>query len=149
MLHEPKWRRLLRFWRGDVAADVDDELRFHFEARAEELRALGRSPAEIARTIAEEFGDVEATRAALREIDERMERRRARHQRWVRLAHDVAYAWRGLRGSPAFTVGVVLTLALFSACFAALRQLRSPSTGSSPFSAPPRDRPRLTPAWYS
>ena len=38
-LHEPKWRRLLRFWRSDITADVDDERRFHFDARAEELRA--------------------------------------------------------------------------------------------------------------
>ena len=29
----PKWRRHLRFWRADVHADVDDELRFHFDAR--------------------------------------------------------------------------------------------------------------------
>ncbi len=112
MPNVPKWRRFLRFWYGDVAADVDDELRFHFDARAEELRGRGMDEETIARTIAEEFGDVDATRARLREIGERMERRRERSWWWRQLGADLAYALRGLRRTPAFTVGVVVTLAI-------------------------------------
>ncbi|MBV9881100.1 MAG: ABC transporter permease [Gemmatirosa sp.] len=108
----PHWRRYLRFWRPDVAADVDDELRFHFEARAEELRARGLAPADVARTIAEEFGDVEATRRGLREIGERVERRRERQRWWHQLRTDLRYAVRGLRRTPGFAAAVVATLAL-------------------------------------
>ena len=52
MPREPRWRRSFRFWRADVAADVDDELRFHFESRATELSERGLSAAEAERTIA-------------------------------------------------------------------------------------------------
>jgi hypothetical protein len=30
----PAWRRYLSFWGSNVPADVDDELRFHFDAWA-------------------------------------------------------------------------------------------------------------------
>ncbi|MEO8562773.1 MAG: ADOP family duplicated permease [bacterium] len=115
MPHEsqaPAWRRYLRFWRADVAADIDDELRFHFESRAEELRARGCAPEEIERMIAEEFGDVDATRRRLREIGERVEQRRERLHWWRQVGADMRYAARGLRATPVFTVGVVLTLAM-------------------------------------
>jgi putative ABC transport system permease protein len=115
MPHEsqtPTWRRYLRFWRSDVAADIDDELRFHFESRAEDLRARGLSAAEIERTIAEEFGDVAATRQRLHEIGERVEQRRERLHWWRQVGTDARYAVRGLRATPVFTAGVVLTLAV-------------------------------------
>ena len=55
---EVSWRRYLRFWRPNVDADVDDELRFHLEARVEELVGDGMT-AESARARAlEEFGSL-------------------------------------------------------------------------------------------
>lgn len=30
MKKTPLWRSYLRFWRSNIAADVEDELRFHF-----------------------------------------------------------------------------------------------------------------------
>jgi hypothetical protein len=33
-----------RFWKPDVRRDIDDELRFHFDARIAELVAFGATP---------------------------------------------------------------------------------------------------------
>lgn len=97
----PKWRRYVRFWRHDVGADIDDELRFHFESRAEDLRARGLGEAEVARTIAGEFGDVEATRQHLHVIGARVERRRERQSWWHELVADLRSARSGaLRAGP-------------------------------------------------
>ena len=112
MLRVPAWRRYLRFWRSDVQSDVDDELRFHFEARTAELRARGLAPAEVANTIDAEFGNLDATKVAMLAIATRVERRRERHT-WLRNLHaDVTYAVRGLRAAPLFAVSVVVTVAV-------------------------------------
>ena len=60
MKSEPFWRRYARFFGPDPAADVKDELRFHLEAKSDDLIAQGWSP-EAARKEAErQFGDVRA-----------------------------------------------------------------------------------------
>lgn len=110
--HEPKWRRYLRFWRPDVGADVDDELRFHFQERTEELRARGLSRDEAERVVREEFGDLERARREMREIDERVERRRGRMRWWQHVGQELRHTLRGLRKAPLFAAGVVLTLGL-------------------------------------
>ncbi|HEU4631807.1 MAG TPA: ADOP family duplicated permease [Gemmatimonadaceae bacterium] len=112
MSHVPAWRRYLRFWRPDVRADIDDELRFHFDTRIAELRAHGLSADEARRRTIEEFGDEHATRQRLEEIGHRMERRRARFLWWDAARADLRYALRGLASSPLFTGTVVLTLAI-------------------------------------
>ena len=112
MPHLAIWRRYLRFWRADVDGDIDDELRFHLETRTEALRAEGFSPEQATRTALAEFGDVLATRRQLHEIGIRVERRRERARWWHAIDSDLRYTIRGLRVTPVFTFGVVLTLAL-------------------------------------
>jgi putative ABC transport system permease protein len=116
----PKWRRYLRFWRPDPAADVDDELRTHLELRVAELRAGGLPSAEAERRAIAEFGDVEATRRGLVEIDRRMARRRARFLWWDAARTDLRYALRGLRGSPGFSLAIVGTIAIALAATATM-----------------------------
>src|SRR5262249_24580177 len=66
-----KWHRYLRFWRTNIAADVDEEIAFHVDARAQELIDAGASPADAKRRALQEFGDVERARVTLRSMDER------------------------------------------------------------------------------
>jgi predicted permease len=139
MPYVPKWRRYLRFWRADVAGDIDDELRFHLEAREAELTARGLAPDAARAQALEEFGDVDVTRRRLREIDERVERRRGRLRWWHELRADLAYALRGLRRQPAFTAAVLLTLALgIGATAAMLTVARGAVVGALPFVEPDR-----------
>jgi predicted permease len=112
MPRTPRWRRYLRFWRPDVDGDIDDELRFHFESRAADLRARGVPADEITRRIAEEFGDEKGTRERLHAIGERREAHRARMLWWDAALSDLRYALRGLRSNALLTATIVATLAI-------------------------------------
>src|SRR6185312_8285216 len=92
----PRWRRYLRFWREDVRLDVDDELRFHFDSRIEDLIAQGMSESAARATAIAEFGDVAHVRAGLVEIGTAVRRARARASFLADLLSDVSYAIRTL-----------------------------------------------------
>jgi hypothetical protein len=62
----PAWRRYLRFWGADPAADVDEELRFHIECRVQEYIAQGMAPDAARAEALRRFGDVAAARRAAR-----------------------------------------------------------------------------------
>ena len=108
----PRWRRYLRFWQPDIVGDIDEELRFHFESRASELRARGIPAEEARRQVREEFGDEQVTRERLKEIGQRREARRERMAWWDAVRSDLKYALRGLRSSPLLTATIVATLAI-------------------------------------
>jgi len=108
----PRWRRYLRLSRPNVAADVDDELRFHIEMRIERNVALGMSQDEARREALKRFGDVGLVRDSLVEHDTRKQDAAGRREFMSDLAQDVRFGWRSLRRAPGFAVTAMLTLAL-------------------------------------
>ncbi len=107
-------RRFRWPWRGeaDLAGELDDELAFHLEMRAEELAAEGLSPKAARARAEEELVELDRVRASLLASDRRIERRR-RLGNWLgELSGDARLAVRNLAKSPGFTLAVTLSLAL-------------------------------------
>jgi predicted permease len=107
-------RRVLRLFRGhgDVADDLDTEIAFHLESKAEALIASGMRPADARVEALRQFGDVARARRELAAIDHRHSRRTLRADALEALWDDVRFAARCLARAPAFTAVVVFTLAL-------------------------------------
>lgn len=83
---------------------MDDEMRFHLDARAADLVRSGLSPEEAPRRARVEFGAVERTRELCRE---------ARGQRWVdEVRQDLRHAARQVCRSPGLATIAILSLAL-------------------------------------
>ena len=100
------------FRHGNAPRDVDDELRFHLDMRAQEFIDAGMSPDDARRAASAAFGDVAAIDAQLRVARTNRTRTRERRDQFHELIMDVAFALRTLRKNLAFTVASLATLAL-------------------------------------
>lgn len=103
---------VFRFWKRDMQRDIDEELRFHFETRIDELVAQGAAREAAHAQALVEFGDVNGVRSALRAIDDRVARRRQRGDVFDGLRQDLTYAARSLSRTPVVSLTIILTLAL-------------------------------------
>lgn len=98
--------------RASVHSEIDAEMRFHLDARAEELVRLGHSPDDARRMALEEYGDTAAARAELAAIDRRRVGRIAFSETLHSWLQDIRLTLRGIRARPAFGVTILVTLAL-------------------------------------
>ena len=84
--------------------ELDKELRFHIDARVDDLIAEGAAPDEARRRARMEFGGVMQTKEAVRDLGV-----------WSivnGLVQDLRFAFRALRATPIVTAVAVLSLAL-------------------------------------
>ncbi len=131
------------FRRDTVEAELDEELRSHFENQVEKLAASGLPYEEAVRRARLEFGGHEQLKEECRD---------ARGVNFIEtLWRDIRYALRVLRKSPGFAAVAVITLALgiavnttvftaFDALFLRPRPVKDPDSLASLFRTTPGGR---------
>jgi predicted permease len=112
MKPNPLWRRYSRLLGPDPAADVTDELRFHLEAKIDDLVAQGWSHEDARQEAERGFGDLRAVQNIGVSMGEKMESRKRIQDYWTDALQDVRYTFRTLGRDPGFAIVSILILAL-------------------------------------
>jgi predicted permease len=112
MKPEPAWRRYLRFWGPDEGSDIDEEFRFHLQAKIDDLVAAGMPPEEARREAERQFGPVRAVRRECHAIAKGRQERASRAEYFAGWFRDLKYAIRVLLRSKASSATAVLILAV-------------------------------------
>ena len=111
------WWVAIRFWlrarlrERAVQREIDEELHAHIRMRTEELVRDGWEPREARRYAIDQFGRLERTRDACRELYMVKGSTKGDGMMWE-LWRDVRFALRGIGRQPAFAAAVILTLGL-------------------------------------
>src|SRR5688572_8819088 len=103
-LHQLSSRLRALVRRRRVESELDDEIRFHLEAEADEQRATGLSEADAGRAARRDFGNVILIRETMREAFG-----------WGaadRLIRDVRDGYRTLKSAPIVSIVAILSLGL-------------------------------------
>jgi putative ABC transport system permease protein len=111
----PRAKRLFRLSlrnAGSAHSEMDEEIRFHLEARAEQLIRQGLAPADARAEAARRFGSLARAREQLQRSAAHREQRLRVRELVEMVAQDARIACRGLARSPGFIVLAVLCLAL-------------------------------------
>ncbi|HEY2853734.1 MAG TPA: ABC transporter permease [Gemmatimonadaceae bacterium] len=89
--------------RGAAERELDEELRFHIEMETKKNERLGMNARDARRRALRDFGGIEPTKEAHRDV----------RGRWLEeLGSDTRYALRTLRRAPVLAATAILTLAL-------------------------------------
>ena len=110
----PGIRRVLRVsWSEDALdREIDDEIRFHIDARTEELVRLGASPKDAKERAEAEFGDMRSAKRELNAVDKRRLGKAQREEVFMSFIDDLRYSWRALIRRPALLVVTTVALAI-------------------------------------
>ena len=108
----PIWRRYSTFFGRNIRSDIEDEIKFHVEARARELVDDGWPPRAAEEEAQRLFGDRDSILTECQQIDTRFEQRRRMLAHLAEIAADVRYALRGFKRTPGLTIVTLLTLAV-------------------------------------
>jgi putative ABC transport system permease protein len=111
----PRAKRLFRLSLRNASSaqsELDEEIRFHLEARAERLIQQGLAPADAQAEAARRFGSLAEARKRLRHSAAHREQRLRMRELLEMVAQHARIAWRGLARSPGFVALAVLCLAL-------------------------------------
>lgn len=108
----PQWRRYDRLLGPEPRADIRDELRFHLEAKTDDLIAQGWRPAAARKEAERQFGDLRTVQHIGERIGEKMERRRRLQDYWLEFLQDVRYTFRNLGRNRSYAAVAILILAL-------------------------------------